>query len=201
MSARASQGMMLAAGILAAAMGPLAVAPRAQGWHGGEYRQPLAIVPSWTPAPFVAFLAAVPVPGTRLFHPPGLPLSYQEPATGTTYCYSPGTGFYFVCGYARPAPTGWERPPPPARPEPPAGEETAPPAASGVLLFQLPADAEASVDGEAVGLISGVGAAAVAPGRHLVRLRSGGQETDQIVAVASRAILTVTPGGISPADP
>ena len=188
--------------VLGLAVGLLAWPRPVAAWHGWADGPHAWAAPGRVPAPIIFFFpAALPVPGYRLFHPPGLPLSYAEPATGTTYCLSQATGYYFACGYA-PAAGGVGEPP--AAPRPgvhPAADLEAASVPSAVFLFRLPADAEASVDGEAVGLSGGVGAAAVAPGRHRVRVRSGGRETDQVVAVASRAILTVTPAGISPADP
>lgn len=73
-----------------------------------------------------------------------------------------------------------------------------PPPLSGVLLFRLPTDAEAAVDGEPVGLSGGLGIAAVAPGQHRVVLRLTGRETAETVSIASHAILTITATGIFP---
>jgi hypothetical protein len=70
-----------------------------------------------------------------------------------------------------------------------------------VLLFRLPAEAEASLNGEPVGLSGGLGIAAVPPGRHRLAVLSAGVRTERTITVAPRAILTVTPGGIAPADP
>ena len=186
--------------IFGVAVGLLPEASPAEAWHGWPHHQHVSIWPRWAPAPFAFFPTALPVPGYRLFHPPGLPLSYQDASSGATYCLSLATGFYFVCGYSRPARDHAERagPPAPAGLSPATDEVPAQP--SGVLLFRLPADAEASMDGEAVGLSAGLGVAAVAPGRHRVVLRIDGRETDQIIVVASRAILTVTASGITPTD-
>jgi len=38
--------------------------------------------------------------GSRFYYPPGVPLSYDEPASGTTYCLSRLAGVYYVCGYS-----------------------------------------------------------------------------------------------------
>ena len=186
--------------ILGVAVSLLVEARPAEGWHGWAHHRHVWVRPPWAPAPFAFFPAALSVPGHRLFHPPGLPLSYQDASSGATYCLSPTTGFYFVCGYSHPAREYAERagPPGPAG-LPPAGEEMPPPL-SAVLLFRLPAGAEAAVDGEPVGLSAGLGVAAVAPGRHRVVLRIEGREADQIIVVASRAILTVTASGITPTD-
>lgn len=187
--------------IAGAALGLLAGASRAEAWQAWAHHPHHWMGPRAAPAALTFFPAAPPVPGYRLFYPPGLPLSYQDPSSEATYCFSPATGFYFVCGYSRPAREYADHAAPlPPGGLPPAGEET-PPQASGMLLFRLPAGAEASVDGEPVGLSAGLGAAAVAPGRHRVLLRMAGRETAETVAVASRAILTVTPGGIAPAGP
>ena len=185
----------------AVAFGALAVAVPAEAWHRWGHHPRVVIGPGWSPSPFGIFPAALPVPGYRLFHPPGLPLSYQNPSSGATYCFSPTTGFYFVCGYSGPA---WESagpatPPGLGGPSPPGEEMPAPP--SGILLFRLPEGAEASVDAEPVGLAGGLGAAAVSPGPHRVVLRIAGRETAETVAVTSHAVLTLTPVGVSPAGP
>lgn len=186
---------------LAVALGALAAAVPAEAWHRWGHHPQVVIGPGWAPSPFAVFPAVLPVPGYRQFHPPGLPLSYQDPSSGATYCFSPTTGFYFVCGYSGPI---WEyaehaAPPGLGDPLPPGEGVPAPP--SGVLMFRLPEGAEASVDAEPVGLNGGLGAAAVSPGRHRVVLRIAGRETAETVAVTSHAILTITPVGISPAGP
>ena len=89
----------------------------------------------------------------------------------------------------------------PARPGgPPPAERELAPQPSGVLLFRLPQGAEAAVDGEPVGLSGGHGAAAVAPGPHRVLIRTSGQATEWTIAVASRAILTITPTDVTPSN-
>jgi hypothetical protein len=70
-----------------------------------------------------------------------------------------------------------------------------------VLLFKLPQDGEATLNGVPVGLSAGLGIAAVPPGRHRVLVRSSGKETEHEVTVASRAIFTVTPTAIVPTGP
>ncbi|MGH7409318.1 MAG: hypothetical protein ACREKF_15080 [Candidatus Methylomirabilales bacterium] len=70
-----------------------------------------------------------------------------------------------------------------------------------MLLFKLPQDAEATVDGVPVGLSGGLGIAAVTPGRHRVIVRAAGKETEHAVTVNPRAILTVTLTAIVPTDP
>lgn len=187
--------------IFGVAVGLLAAGRPAGAWHGWAHHRHGLTTPRWVPAPFAFFPAALPVSGYRLFHPPGLPLSFQEPSTGTLYCFSQATGFYFVCGYSAPARDAAELPSrPPPRAFPPTGDE-APPAPSGVLLFRLPGHAEASVDGEPVELSRGVGAIAVAPGRHRLVIRVAGRETERTLTIASRAILTITPTAIGPAEP
>ena len=186
---------------LGAAIGLLAGASPAGAWHGGPCGPPAWMGPRWAPAPVVAFLPGYPSPVHRLYHPPALPLSYFDGPSGTTYCLSQRTGLYFVCAYSRPAPDPAEVPFALAPPAPPPPGDAAAPAPSGVLLFRLPADAEASLDGEPVGLSGGLGVAAVTPGQHRLGIRSGGRQVERIITVASRAILTITSSGISPADP
>ncbi len=50
-------------------------------------------------------------------------------------------------------------------------------------------------------LSRGVGAIAVAPGRHRLVIRVAGRETERTLTIASRAILTITPTAIGPAEP
>jgi hypothetical protein len=191
-----------AAGItVVAAIALSAWVTAAGAWDRWPSERPAWAARRWVLPPVDPFLAPGPGPAFRLFHPPGLPLSYTEPATGTTYCFARTTGFYFVCGYSRPA---FEAADLGAALGPSAvslsGSEPLP-APSGVLFFRLPPHTEAAVDGEWVGLSGGVGAAAVTPGRHRIVIRTGGHETEQIVTIASRTILTVTPTGITPVEP
>jgi len=156
--------------------------------------------PPWGPAPVARF--PVPLPyGTRFYYPTGVPLSYDDPESGTTYCLSRPAGFYYVCGYSRPA----REPVEPASFMPPGtvplrGEQGLPPP-SGVLLFKLPQDAEATVNGVPVGLSAGLGIAAVPPGRYRVVVRASGTETEHTITVNPHAILTVTPTAVVPAEP
>jgi hypothetical protein len=117
-----------------------------------------------------------------------------------TYCLSAPSGLYYLCGYSRPTDEGLGStsvlPPPP-----PFAQEQPLAAPSGVLLFRLPQDGEAEVDGVPVGLSGGLGVTAVAPGRHQILVRASGSETEQSVTVRPHAILMVTPGAIVPTDP
>ena len=170
----------------------------APAWNGWLHERPAWSEPRWSSRASFPYPAPGRAPAFRLFHPPGLPLSYTEPSTGTTYCFTRATGFYYLCGYSRPAPEAAE---PAAALRPRAvsePREEAASAPSGVLLFRLPARAEAAVDGEPVGLSAGVGAAAVAPGRHRVMVRTPDREIERTVTVASGVILTITPTGITP---
>ena len=139
--------------------------------------------------------------GSRFYYPPGFPLSYYEPNSMSTYCLSQSTDVYYVCGYSvtavdRAEPVYFA--PPPTLPS--VGEQTLPPA-SGVLVFQLPQDAQALVDGAPVGLSGGVGATSVAPGRHRVIVRVSGGAMEHTVMVSPHAILTVTPSAVVPNVP
>jgi hypothetical protein len=195
---------MRKAGIFSIIVGVVAglfvAAGPAGAWDGGGFHPHARFGPRWGSAPFSLFSASLPVPGYRLYYPPGLQLSYQDPSSGATYCFSPGTGFYFVCGYGGPSLEYADRGMPPALGGPPPAGFEMPPQPSGVLLFRLPQDAEAAVDGEPVGLSGGVGAASVAPGPHRVLIRTAGQASERNISVASRSILTITPAGVSPTD-
>lgn len=161
-------------------------------WPYGPY-------PGWPSAPVTAFPVGK---AFRLYYPPGYPLSVQDNSTGTTYCLSRGTGYYYVCAYS--APLGGSASPPDApwsAPATPFAWDEPPPAPSGVLFFRLPAGAEAFIDGEPVGLSAGEGIAAVPPGVHRLAVRAAGLHLQRTVTVAPRAILTVTPAGISPGEP
>ncbi len=73
--------------------------------------------------------------------------------------------------------------------------------ASGVLLFKLPQDAEAAVDGVPIGLSDGLGITSVSPGRHRVVLQVSGREIEHTVDVGSHRIVTITPGAVVPTEP
>ena len=155
---------------------------------------------SWALAPPAYFFPASPPYSSRFYYPPGTPLSYDDTVTGMTYCLSPRSGIYYMCGYARPTGEAIEStripPPPPYFP----GEQGLP-APSGVLLFRLPQDGEAKVDGVPVGLSGGLGVTSVPPGRHQVLVRASGSETEHTVTVRPHAIFMVTPTAIVPTEP
>jgi len=154
----------------------------------------------WAPAPVGVFPGPLPY-GSRFYYPPGIPLSYYEAESGTTYCLSRPSGFYYVCGYSG---TPRELIEPvsymPPGVVPPRGEPGLPPA-SGVLLFKLPQDAEVTVNGVPVGLSAGLGVAAVPPGGYRVIVRASGTEIAHTIIVNPHAILTVTPTSVVPAEP
>jgi hypothetical protein len=158
----------------------------------------------WAPGPGTTlFPGGGPLPGTRFSLPPGASLSYYDPGSATTYCWSQSMGFYFPCGYSASAPYAVGPPPPPMMPSAaplPLGDQTAP-YASGLLLFKLPTDAEAAVDGVPIGLSDGLGIHAVTPGRHRIVLRVSGKENEHTVTVTPHRIFTVTPTTILPTEP
>jgi len=142
-----------------------------------------------------------PLPGYRFAFPPGAPLSYSDPSSGTTYCLSQPTGFYYECGYspASSYPVGPVPPLPPGVAPPPP--DYAAPQASGILLFRLPEGAEVVVDDVPIHLSGGLAITAVAPGRHRVVLRVSGKDTEHSVSVGPHKILTVTPASIVATEP
>jgi hypothetical protein len=117
-----------------------------------------------------------------------------------TYCLSVPSGLYYMCGYSRPTGEGLEAvrmaPPPPSF----AGEQ-GPSAPSGILLFRLPQDGEAMLDGLPVGLSGGQGVISVLPGPHQVLVRVSGTETEHAITVRPHAILMVTRTAITPTEP
>jgi len=186
--------------VLGVIMSVVAWSRPALAWHKWPSAPGTWAGPPWGPYHVAPFPAALPY-GSRFYYPPGMPLSYYESGSGTMYCLSRPTGFYYVCGYSRPAPEPIGLPSymPPAA-VPPPGEPGLPPP-SGVLLFRLPQDADATLDGVPVDLSGGLGIAAVTPGRHRVIVRSSGKETEHEVTVNPRAIFTVTPTAIVPTAP
>ena len=188
---------------LAAVLAVLAVLVLPQAttawWHGPAFGAGFSGGHPWGPAPWVLFPPQRPRPDYRYSIPPGAPLSFDDPASGTTYCWSQTTGFYFACAFAQPVVVGPVPPPPPgisaSRPD------SASRPASGVLLFRLPREAEATIDGVPIGLSDGLGIHAVAAGRRQVVLRVSGRETAHTVDVRPHRIFTVTMAGIVPTEP
>lgn len=194
------KGVMRLATVLVV-IGVLTAPLPASAWR---YRWPFTpgayVIYPWNPAPWGLFPGEGPLLRPSL--PPGAPLSYTDPyASGTTYCWSQSTGLYFVCGYSRSpsSPVGQISPVPSSFPPPPGEQRTRP--ASGVLLFKLPQDAEAAVDGVPIGLNDGLGITSVAPGRHRVVLQVSGREIEHTVDVGSHRIFTITPGAVVPTEP
>jgi hypothetical protein len=154
----------------------------------------------WGPPPGVFFPAPLPY-GSRFYYPPGVPLTYYEPGSGTTYCLSRPTGVYYICGYSpdtRESAEAAYRILPAGIPS--LGEQGLP-APSGVLIFRLQQNAEAAVDGVPVGLSQGLGITSVIPGRHRIVVRVSGAEIEHAVTVTPHAIFTVTPTAIVPTAP
>lgn len=184
----------------AAAVGVLAMpGPVGAWWRGPGYYPPVTAGYAGGPAPWVLFPYQRTHPSYRYSVPPGVPLSYDDPASGTTYCWSQTSGFYFACAYA--APPAVAVPPMPPPPNVAAPSEAAAVAASGVLLFRLPRDAQAAIDGVPIGLSDGIGIHSLAPGSHRVVLQISGKEVAHTVHVRSRGIFTVTPAGIVATEP
>jgi len=152
-------------------------------------------------APWGLFPGSGPIPGTRFSFPPGAPLSFSDPGSGTTYCWSQSNGYYYLCGYSpsAPYPAGAVPPMLPGAALP-YGNQAAPPA-SGVFLFRLPPGAEAAVDGVPIGLSEGLGIQAVTPGQHRVVLQVSGKETEHTVHVPPHRIFTITPTTVVPTEP
>jgi hypothetical protein len=178
----------------------LALPRLAVAWNGWPFGPGAWAGQPWGPGPVARFPAAFPY-GSRFYYPPGFPLSYYEQGSGETYCLSRPTGFYYVCGYSPPArdtaDLAYRMPP---GPPPPFGEQGLPPP-SGVLMFRLPLDAEAEVDGAPVGLSAGLGVTSVPPGQHRVVVRASGAQTEHMVTVSPHAVFTVTPTAIVPSLP
>ena len=186
--------------ILVAALGVLASPQPAGAWrHGHAFNPANAGGYVGGPAPWVLFPYQRPRPDYRYSVPPGAPLSYDDPGSGTTYCWSQTTGFYFACAYGPPVAVSVAPIPPPPSAASLGEPATAP--ASGVLLFRLPRDAQAAIDGVPIGLSDGVGIHSLAPGAHRVVLHVSGKETAHTVNVRSHRIFTVTPAGIVATEP
>lgn len=168
-------------------------------WRGLGIYPPVAGGYAGGPAPWILFPFQRPYPGYRYSVPPGVPLSYDDPGTGTTYCWSQTSGFYYPCAYVSPAAAAVAPMPPP--PNLAASSEPIAAAASGVLLFRLPRDAQAAIDGVPIGLSDGIGIHSLAPGSHRVLLVISGKEVGHTVNVRSHRILTVTATGIVDTEP
>jgi hypothetical protein len=82
----------------------------------------------------------------------------------------------------------------------PAADAVAGPA-SGLLLFRLPKGAEAAIDGVPIGLSDGLGIHALPPGQHVVTLQVSGKASEYKVNIRSNRIFTVSPVGITAAEP
>jgi len=168
-------------------------------WRGNAFYPPAAAGYAGGPAPWVLFPYQRPYPGYRYSMPPGVPLSYDDPGSGTTYCWSQTSGLYFACAYTSPSAIAVAPIPPPPTVAVPS--EPAAATASGVLLFRLPRDAQAAINGVPIGLSDGVGIHSLAPGIYRVVLQISGKEVAHTVNVRSHRIFTVTPAGIVATEP
>jgi hypothetical protein len=185
---------------VASALGVLALPEQAGAWwRGPAFYPPAAAGYAGGLPPWILFPYQRPYPGYRYSVPPGVPLSYDDPGSGTTYCWSQTSGFYFACAYASPAAVAVVPVPPP--PNVAAPSEPAAVSASGVLLFRLPRDARATINGVPIGLSDGIGIHSLAPGAHRVVLQISGKEVAHTVHVRSHRIFTVTPAGIVATEP
>lgn len=194
---RSGRGLLVLLGGVVATLALAQPTAAAHGWYhygGGGFAVP------WGSGPVFGPPGPRSLPGYRYSYPPGSPLTFYDGGNATTYCLSQPTGYYYACGYSRPA-TEPVLGAPDLRPALPPAPEREPSPPSGVLLFRLPQDAEAKVDGVPVGLSGGLGALAVTPGRHRVALRVAGTETEHAINVSPRVIFTITPTAIVPSDP
>jgi hypothetical protein len=200
--ARRAPGWAVLLAGLAVVLTVCATAQPASAWWPGHAFSPRAAGGyPWGPGPWVLFPSQRPRPDYRYSVPPGAPLSYDDPASGTTYCWSQTTGFYFACGYAPPVALAVGPVPPPPPVAPSSRLDSMAPPASGVLLFRLPQGSQATINGVPIGLSEGVGIHALAPGRHQVVLHVSGKQTTHTVEVRSHRILTVTPAGVVATEP
>ena len=186
--------------VLCGVVAALALAQPAAAEHGWYHHGARGFAVPWGSGPVFGPPGPRSLPGYRYSYPPGSPLTFYDLGNATTYCLSQPTGYYYACGYSRPA-TEPVLGAPDLRPALPPAPEREPSPPSGVLLFRLPQDAEAKVDGVPVGLSGGLGALAVTPGRHRVALRVAGTETEHTISVSPRVIFTITPTAIVPNDP
>lgn len=173
--------------------------PAGAWWRGHAFYPPAPGGYAGGPAPWVMFPYQRPRPDYRYSAPPGAPLSFDDPGSGTTYCWSQTSGFYFACAYATPAAVAVAPMPPP--PNVAAPGEPAAAVASGVLLFRLPRDAQAAINGVPIGLSDGIGIHSLAPGSHRVILQISGKEITHTVQVRPHRIFTVTAAGIVATEP
>ena len=173
--------------------------PAGAWWRGQAFYPPAPGGYAGGPAPWVAYPYQRYRPDYRYSVPPGAPLSYDDPGSGTTYCWSQTSGFYFACAYMPPVAVAVAPMPPPPGIAVPADVAAAP--ASGVLLFRLPRDAQAAINGVPIGLSDGVGIHSLAPGSHRVVLHISGKEVAHTVNVRSHRIFTVTATGIVATEP
>jgi len=198
---RALRHTMLLLGITAVLVVYASPRPATAWWQGNVSNRGFAGGYAWGPGPWVLFPSQRPRPDYRYSVPPGAPLSYDDPVSGTTFCWSQTTGFYFTCGYASPVAVGSGPAPPPPPGIPTSRADSTVPPASGVLLFRLPQGAQATIDGVPIGLSDGLGIHALAPGSHQVVLHVSGKETAHTVNVRSHKVFTVTPAGIVATEP
>jgi len=195
-----SLGLAVVVASLLSALGVFALPePAGAWWRGHAFYPPAPGGYGGGPAPWVAFPYQRPRPDYRYSVPPGAPLSYDDPGSGTTYCWSQTSGFYFACAYMPPVAVAVAPMPPPPGIAVPADVAAAP--ASGVLLFRLPRDAQAAINGVPIGLSDGVGIHCLAPGSHRVVLHISGKEVAHTVNVRSHRIFTVTATGIVATEP
>ncbi len=201
---RGMRGAALLPVMLAAILAVMAGPRGAEAWRHGWYGQD-SVFHTWAAPPVILSPRPALPFGYRFSLPPGAPLSFDDPATGTTYCLSHISGYYFVCGSAPSAPEpaapvfvpGAGAPPGVVLPTAPQG--ATPP--SGILVFRLPADAEVQVDDVPVGLSRGLGVTSVSAGTHRVLLRIAGTDAERTVNVVPNRVLTVTPTAIVPTEP
>jgi hypothetical protein len=195
----ARRGVILLA-VLAGMCAGIALPRPAAAWRHGRVfireRGSPGYSAAWRPYPL-----PMPLYNYRYVMPPGAPLSYDDPESGKTYCWSQYSGAYFVCAYAPPPPlSGSLAPPMPPGAPAPIGEPAVGPA-SGLLMFRLPQGVEATVDGVPIALSEGVGVQALPPGQYRVVLQVSGRATEHTVNLRSHKIFTVTLGGIVATEP
>jgi len=186
-------GVLAGMGALLALPGPATA-----WWHGRVFIRERDY-PGYS-APWAPFSSPRLPPGYRQGMLPGAPLSYDDPQSGKTYCWSQYASAYFVCAYAPPTPLS-DALIPPMPPSVPAsmGEPAGP--ASGLLMFRLPKGVEATVDGVPIDLSEGHAVQALPPGQYRVVLQASGRATEHTVNLRSHKIITVTLGGAVATEP